>query len=163
MLANWNNTFRHLATYGKIIHETDHKSASHCSCSLLHRVQFVLIKTPAFPYSWPITRFLRATRRVPLMHLTSTSLLVRFGLLNLQFSMYFFVDHCLYFCTFSIVIVLSVLLRFTASDFLSSSSSVGTGFIIEYIYSRLPWMSSQYGWRYVMHKITLAFKKSNYY
>jgi hypothetical protein len=70
----------------------------------------------------------RLTRRVPLVeqklltlpeHLSPPRLLVGFVLLDLLFYMYvLFLYRCLSFCTFLLLaIVLSVLLRFTNSDY----------------------------------------------
>jgi hypothetical protein len=42
--------------------------------------------------------------------------LVGFVLLNLWFSVWYFVNHCLSVCTFLLIMVVSVLLRFTASE-----------------------------------------------
>ena len=60
-------------------------------------------------------------------HLRSSPVLVGFVLLDLWFSVLCFVDRCLYFVLFLLVIVLSVLLRFTASSHVQNSYMTAAG------------------------------------
>jgi hypothetical protein len=70
-------------------------------------VPFILIVIESFPHSYYITGYVtRGTRKMPLVkqelltlpeHLRSPQFVVWFVLLNLEFSVYCFVDHCLSF------------------------------------------------------------------
>jgi hypothetical protein len=89
---------------------------------------FILLNTSrSFPCSWLITGFVtRLTRRVSLVeqelptlpqHLSSPPVFSGVRVTRSLVLYVCFVDRCLSFCTFLLAIVLSVLLRYTDSDY----------------------------------------------
>ena len=90
-------------------------------------IPFVVSTSRSFPHSWLITGFVTIlTRRMPLVeqellilpeHMSSPPV---FGGVRVTRSLVLcvcFVDRCLSFCTFLLAIVLSVLLRYTDSNY----------------------------------------------
>jgi hypothetical protein len=89
-------------------------------------VPLVVNTSQSFPHSRLITGFVpRLTRRVPLVeqelltlpeHMSSTSVFTGVRVTRSLVLYVCFLDRCLFFCTFVLAIVLSVLLRYTDSD-----------------------------------------------
>ena len=109
----------------------------HCVTDDHGYVPLVVNTSWSFPHSRFITEFVtRLTRRVPIVeqelptlpeHLSSSSVFSGVRVTRSLVLYVYFVDRCLSFCTFSLAIALSFLLRYTDSDYLplvSSSSSL---------------------------------------
>ena len=103
--------------------------------------RMIIVQNLALPYNVRL-KIQVATDRVPY------GFEVGFVLLNLQFSVQCFIDHCLSFCPFLLVIALSALLRIMTSD---NTFGINKLFLsvdlkakhISYFYGFIPFQCSQ--------------------